>query len=260
MIEKIQRILLLDERSLNSSSSDTATSGIRITTKDLADFLKNEIFDHVFGMFQDRCKNESPNETQVLDIAKQMHNDSENPNSLCEIINHLRREEGDHYDFAIQQLNNITGGTPPTPPSPLEQFSIHPLIPMKIENLYFSFTNSSLFMLLTLSLVLLLIHFVTKKGGGNLVPNAWQSLVELIYDFVLNLVNESWLFIYSSCINRSGIRCSITSLCFYDLNLYLLEWCYKSPLKWLFIYSTQFNLYKSKNLMDRTHPWLLRKK
>lgn len=74
--------------------------------------------------------------------------------------------------------------------SPLEQFSILPLIPMKIGNLYFSFTNSSLFMLLTLSLVLLLIHFVTKKGGGNLVPNAWQSLVELIYDFVLNLVNE----------------------------------------------------------------------
>uniref|UniRef100_A0A251SNX6 F-ATPase protein 6 n=1 Tax=Helianthus annuus TaxID=4232 RepID=A0A251SNX6_HELAN len=75
-------------------------------------------------------------------------------------------------------------------PSPLEQFSILPLIPMNIGNLYFSFTNSSLFMLLTLSLVLLLIHFVTKKGGGNLVPNAWQSLVELIYDFVLNLVNE----------------------------------------------------------------------
>lgn len=75
-------------------------------------------------------------------------------------------------------------------PSPLEQFSILPLIPMKIGNLYFSFTNPSLFMLLTLSLVLLLLHFVTKKGGGNSVPNVWQSLVELIYDFVLNLVNE----------------------------------------------------------------------
>ena len=74
--------------------------------------------------------------------------------------------------------------------SPLEQFSILPLIPMNIGDLYFSFTNSSLFMLLTLSLVLLLVHFVTKNGGGNLVPNAWQSLVELIYDFVLNLVNE----------------------------------------------------------------------
>nr|YP_009730992.1 ATP synthase F0 subunit 6 [Epirixanthes elongata]QBB73147.1 ATP synthase F0 subunit 6 [Epirixanthes elongata] len=73
--------------------------------------------------------------------------------------------------------------------SPLEQFAILPLIPLKIGTLYFSFTNSSLFMLLTLSLVLLLVHFVTKNGG-NLVPNAWQSLVELIYDFVLNLVNE----------------------------------------------------------------------
>lgn len=74
--------------------------------------------------------------------------------------------------------------------SPLEQFSIHPLIMMNIGNFYFSFTNSSLFMLLTLGLVLLLLSFVTKKGGGKLVPNAWQSLVELIYDFVLNLVNE----------------------------------------------------------------------
>ena len=45
-------------------------------------------------------------------------------------------------------------------------------------------------MLLTLGLVFLLFHLVTKKGGGKSVPNAWQSLVELIYDFVPNLVNE----------------------------------------------------------------------
>ena len=74
--------------------------------------------------------------------------------------------------------------------SPLDQFEIVPLIPMNIGNFYFSFTNPSLFMLLTLSFFLLLIHFITKKGGGNLVPNAWQSLVELLYDFVLNLVKE----------------------------------------------------------------------
>nr|ANY30729.1 ATPase subunit 6 [Enhalus acoroides] len=61
---------------------------------------------------------------------------------------------------------------------------------MKVGNLYFSFTNPSLSMLLTLSLVLLMFYFVTKKGGGKSVPNAWQSLVELLYDFVLNLVNE----------------------------------------------------------------------
>ncbi|CDY45535.1 BnaCnng12940D [Brassica napus] len=58
--------------------------------------------------------------------------------------------------------------------SPLDQFEIVPLIPMNIGNFYFSFTNPSLFMLLTLR--------------GNLVPNAWQSLVELLYDFVLNLL------------------------------------------------------------------------
>ncbi|KAF7095179.1 hypothetical protein CFC21_097400 [Triticum aestivum] len=45
-------------------------------------------------------------------------------------------------------------------------------------------------MLLTVVLVVFLFFVVTKKGGGKSVPNAWQSLVELIYDFVLNLVNE----------------------------------------------------------------------
>ena len=74
--------------------------------------------------------------------------------------------------------------------SPLDQFSIHPIIDMNIGNFFFSFTNPSLFMLLTLVLVLLLFLVVTKKGGGKSVPNAWQSLVEQIYDFVLNLVNE----------------------------------------------------------------------
>jgi hypothetical protein len=74
--------------------------------------------------------------------------------------------------------------------SPLDQFCIHPIIPLNIDNYYFSFTNPSLSMLLTLGLVLLLLFVVTKKGGGKSVPNAWQSLYELIYDFVPNLVNE----------------------------------------------------------------------
>nr|ULQ69404.1 ATP synthase F0 subunit 6 [Gahnia tristis] len=75
--------------------------------------------------------------------------------------------------------------------SPLDQFEIVPLLKMQIGDYFFvSFTNSSLFMLLSLAFVLLLIWLVTKKGGGKLVPNAWQSVVELIYDFVLNLVNE----------------------------------------------------------------------
>jgi F-type H+-transporting ATPase subunit a len=73
--------------------------------------------------------------------------------------------------------------------SPLEQFAIISLIPINIGNLYLSFTNASLFMFLTISSVLLLCQLVTFKGG-YLVPNAWQSFVEMLYDFVLNLVNE----------------------------------------------------------------------
>ncbi|KAF9586817.1 hypothetical protein IFM89_039963 [Coptis chinensis] len=86
-----------------------------------------------------------------------------------------------------------------TAQSPLEQFDILPLIPMNLGDFYFSFTNPSLSMLLTLSIFLLLVYLVTKKGGGFSVPNAWQSLVELIYDFVPN--PGSFLricFLYSS--------------------------------------------------------------
>ena len=67
-------------------------------------------------------------------------------------------------------------------PSPLEQFTIIPWIPIKIGQFFFSFTNSSFFMLATLAFVLLFLYFVTQNGGGKLVPNAWQSVVELIYD------------------------------------------------------------------------------
>lgn len=89
-------------------------------------------------------------------------------------------------EIPMTNMNNQVVETP----SPLDQFGIHPILDLHMGNYYFSFTNSSLFMLLTLGLVLLLLYVVTKKGGGKLVPNAWQSLVELIYDFVLNLVNE----------------------------------------------------------------------
>jgi len=117
--------------------------------------------------------------------VEQLHGESNNIEFLQSLADDLGQNGagGQTYQEGIKMWLDFLS-------SPLDQFSILPLIPMKIGNLYFSFTNSSLFMLLTLSLVLLFVHFVTKKGGGNLVPNAWQSLVELIYDFVLNLVNE----------------------------------------------------------------------
>lgn len=55
-----------------------------------------------------------------------------------------------------------------------------------IHELLFLIYKSILFMLLTLSLVLLLVNFVAKNEEMS-VPNDWQILVELIYDLVLNL-------------------------------------------------------------------------
>jgi hypothetical protein len=66
-----------------------------------------------------------------------------------------------------------------TPNSPLEQFAIPPLIPMNIGNFSFSFTNPSLSMLLTISLVLLLVHLVTVLVhffcGKEETPYSWRG-------------------------------------------------------------------------------------
>ena len=83
--------------------------------------------------------------------------------------------DGTTMEFSTLPGNEGPAGTSPldsgslSAASPLDQFAIHPLLDMKVGNFFFSFTNPSFFMLLTLSLVLLLISFVTKKGGGNSV-------------------------------------------------------------------------------------------
>lgn len=73
--------------------------------------------------------------------------------------------------------------------TPLEQFSITSIVPIKIGNMYLSFTNSSLFLFLTVGLVFVLFQMVTQNGGF-LIPSRWQSLVEMIYEFVISLVEE----------------------------------------------------------------------
>ena len=73
--------------------------------------------------------------------------------------------------------------------SPLEQFSIISLIPLHIGNVYLSFTNSSLFLLLTTGLLSTLFYMVTRNGGF-LIATRWQSFVEMIYEFVVSLVDS----------------------------------------------------------------------
>jgi len=73
--------------------------------------------------------------------------------------------------------------------TPLEQFSIINMVPLHIGNVYFSFTNSSLYLFLATGLVSLLCYLVTVNGG-YLIPSRWQSIVEMIFQFVQSLVEE----------------------------------------------------------------------
>jgi ATP synthase subunit 6 len=73
--------------------------------------------------------------------------------------------------------------------SPLEQFNIISIIPIGIGNFNISFTNSSLLSLIVVSLMILLLEFVSFKS--TLVPNRWQSAVEQLYTFVLSLLTEN---------------------------------------------------------------------
>lgn len=72
---------------------------------------------------------------------------------------------------------------------PLHQFKIYPLIPLKIDGIDISFTNSSLFMVAAVVLT-----FLFLMGGirrAQLIPNRWQAMTELIYGFILNLIDET---------------------------------------------------------------------
>jgi F-type H+-transporting ATPase subunit a len=73
--------------------------------------------------------------------------------------------------------------------SPLEQFAIINLLPIRFGNIYLSFTNSALYLIIGATLVGLLFHLVTARGGG-LIPSRWQSIVEMIVQFVASLVDE----------------------------------------------------------------------
>jgi F-type H+-transporting ATPase subunit a len=73
--------------------------------------------------------------------------------------------------------------------NPLEQFEIKPLIPFHLGSVDLSYTNSSLFMTIGVVLVTLLVTLATRQA--RLVPGRWQSVAELSYEFVANMIQEN---------------------------------------------------------------------
>jgi F-type H+-transporting ATPase subunit a len=74
--------------------------------------------------------------------------------------------------------------------SPIEQFEIKPIIKLgTIGNSEIAFTNSALFMVIAVALIILL--FVYGTRSRSLIPGRIQALAEMGYEFVANTVKDS---------------------------------------------------------------------
>jgi F-type H+-transporting ATPase subunit a len=73
--------------------------------------------------------------------------------------------------------------------SPLEQFEIHPIVPLDIGGVDVSFTNSSAHMVAAVVIAAGFLLFGARRGA--MVPGRWQSMVELAYEFIANLLRDT---------------------------------------------------------------------
>lgn len=73
--------------------------------------------------------------------------------------------------------------------SPLHQFEIHSLIDISAGSTNLSFTNSSLWMVVVTTAIILL--FTISMRRGSMVPGRMQLLSELSYEFVANMVRDN---------------------------------------------------------------------
>lgn len=73
--------------------------------------------------------------------------------------------------------------------NPVEQFKIQPLVPLEVGGVNLSFTNSALFMVI--SIVLVTAFLTLSVRGRALVPGRWQSMAEIFYEFVANMIRDN---------------------------------------------------------------------
>jgi len=76
--------------------------------------------------------------------------------------------------------------------SPLEQFQILPIVPLRIGAFDISFTNASLIIILGLILSLFTLRLLMPTdGGAHVVPNRYQVIFENIYESVYDMLDGS---------------------------------------------------------------------
>ena len=73
--------------------------------------------------------------------------------------------------------------------SPLHQFEIQPIVPLEVGGLDVSYTNSALWM--TLAIVVATVVLTIGMRGRAMVPGRMQSIAELSYEFIANMVRDN---------------------------------------------------------------------
>lgn len=72
---------------------------------------------------------------------------------------------------------------------PMEQFEILPIVPLTFGDIDISFTNSALWMLIGVAAIS--VFFLFASRGRALVPGRLQSMAEVFYEFVSDLVRDT---------------------------------------------------------------------
>ena len=74
--------------------------------------------------------------------------------------------------------------------NPMEQFKVYKIGPeIKISGIDLSFTNASLFMLMSASIILLLLFFSSKEK--KIIPDKLQLIGEMFYAFVAKMISDT---------------------------------------------------------------------
>ena len=74
--------------------------------------------------------------------------------------------------------------------NPMQQFTVHKIGPeIKIAGIDLSFTNASLFMVISASIILLFL-FVSSKEK-KIVPSKIQLIAEMFYSFVAKMISDT---------------------------------------------------------------------
>ena len=73
--------------------------------------------------------------------------------------------------------------------SPVDQFKLKTLVPFEVGGVDLAYTTSSLWM--TITVVAVTLFLTLSMRGGRLVPGRWQSLAEMSYEFIANMIREN---------------------------------------------------------------------